>query len=140
VGWTVYARRLPSGAHCGSLMTRSLLTISVAFFDSTSMTHRCEKRKLVSMTRASSLSFCRFSSVSESGRWAMYAICLESGDQAKAVTPVLESEEHTSELQSQSNLVCRLLLEKKKYDLVVRDSPLHTNSFIVKIFQNRSMF
>src|SRR2546430_12614811 len=27
------------------------------------------------------------------------------------------SEEHTSELQSQSNLVCRLLLEKKKYRL-----------------------
>src|SRR2546430_4607946 len=31
-------------------------------------------------------------------------------------TPRLDrSEEHTSELQSQSNLVCRLLLEKKKY-------------------------
>src|SRR2546430_13030120 len=28
------------------------------------------------------------------------------------------SEEHTSELQSQSNLVCRLLLEKKKTDPV----------------------
>src|SRR2546430_7737033 len=28
----------------------------------------------------------------------------------------LRSEEHTSELQSQSNLVCRLLLEKKKND------------------------
>src|SRR5205085_11018268 len=28
----------------------------------------------------------------------------------------LRSEEHTSELQSQSNLVCRLLLEKKKED------------------------
>src|SRR2546430_13139131 len=27
---------------------------------------------------------------------------------------VLRSEEHTSELQSQSNIVCRLLLEKKK--------------------------
>src|SRR5690606_40842032 len=27
------------------------------------------------------------------------------------------SEEHTSELQSRENLVCRLLLEKKKYDL-----------------------
>src|SRR2546430_13384274 len=27
----------------------------------------------------------------------------------------LRSEEHTSELQSQSNLVCRLLLEKKKH-------------------------
>src|SRR2546427_2998763 len=29
-------------------------------------------------------------------------------------TPPARSEEHTSELQSQSNLVCRLLLEKKK--------------------------
>src|SRR2546430_3106400 len=29
----------------------------------------------------------------------------------------LRSEEHTSELQSQSNLVCRLLLEKKKQNL-----------------------
>src|SRR5438309_11225533 len=28
--------------------------------------------------------------------------------------PVLRSEEHTSELQSQFHLVCRLLLEKKK--------------------------
>src|SRR3989475_3517027 len=28
--------------------------------------------------------------------------------------PPRRSEEHTSELQSQSNLVCRLLLEKKK--------------------------
>src|SRR2546430_8235281 len=33
----------------------------------------------------------------------------------KNATPgQLRSEEHTSELQSQSNLVCRLLLEKKK--------------------------
>src|SRR2546430_4608053 len=30
------------------------------------------------------------------------------------------SEEHTSELQSQSNLVCRLLLEKKKNDPLVQ--------------------
>src|SRR2546430_10712035 len=30
------------------------------------------------------------------------------------VTSAARSEEHTSELQSQSNLVCRLLLEKKK--------------------------
>src|SRR2546430_2065873 len=32
----------------------------------------------------------------------------------------LRSEEHTSELQSQSNLVCRLLLEKKKKKRSVR--------------------
>src|SRR2546427_2762302 len=31
--------------------------------------------------------------------------------------PIMRSEEHTSELQSQSNLVCRLLLEKKKNKL-----------------------
>src|SRR2546430_12688394 len=30
----------------------------------------------------------------------------------------LRSEEHTSELQSQSNIVCRLLLEKKKLHLI----------------------
>src|SRR2546430_13234434 len=30
------------------------------------------------------------------------------------------SEEHTSELQSQSNLVCRLLLEKKKQEYAMR--------------------
>src|SRR2546430_10403480 len=32
----------------------------------------------------------------------------------------LRSEEHTSELQSQSNLVCRLLLEKKKKHKLAR--------------------
>src|SRR2546430_4883050 len=31
-----------------------------------------------------------------------------------SIEPIIRSEEHTSELQSQSNLVCRLLLEKKK--------------------------
>src|SRR2546427_6429667 len=33
------------------------------------------------------------------------------------------SEEHTSELQSQSNLVCRLLLEKKKKENSRRTTP-----------------
>src|SRR2546430_4622148 len=33
---------------------------------------------------------------------------------ACATIAAFRSEEHTSELQSQSNLVCRLLLEKKK--------------------------
>src|SRR5205085_4601220 len=31
------------------------------------------------------------------------------------IAPPCRSEEHTSELQSQSNLVCRLLLEKKNH-------------------------
>src|SRR2546427_5629446 len=36
------------------------------------------------------------------------------------------SEEHTSELQSQSNLVCRLLLEKKK-PLNIKNLPFQRN-------------
>src|SRR5437660_12925641 len=35
-----------------------------------------------------------------------------AGDSA---APAMRSEEHTSELQSRGHLVCRLLLEKKKY-------------------------
>src|SRR2546430_12548398 len=38
--------------------------------------------------------------------WITWRICAESAH--------TRSEEHTSELQSQSNLVCRLLLETKK--------------------------
>src|SRR2546430_5002651 len=41
--------------------------------------------------------------------------------------PCWRSEEHTSELQSQSNLVCRLLLEKKKPDLF-----LHSGLSIIR--------
>src|SRR2546427_8284457 len=37
-------------------------------------------------------------------------------DGFRAAPGRVRSEEHTSELQSQSNLVCRLLLEKKKKD------------------------
>src|SRR5688572_32174751 len=38
------------------------------------------------------------------------------------------SEEHTSELQSQSNLVCRLLLEKKKTTKPLTELPMDENS------------
>src|SRR2546430_11036033 len=49
---------------------------------------------------------CRTRSGGTSGRFAI----------APSLTTITgpRSEEHTSELQSQSNLVCRLLLEKKK--------------------------
>src|SRR2546430_5771858 len=45
----------------------------------------------------------------------------------------LRSEEHTSELQSQSNLVCRLLLEKKKKNVMndcVRDNPILAHAYM----------
>src|SRR2546430_4052085 len=41
---------------------------------------------------------------------------------AAHATVRVRSEEHTSELQSQSNIVCRLLLEKKnKYNTPIRE-------------------
>src|SRR2546427_3102792 len=40
--------------------------------------------------------------------------CPPPGASTRCRREVTRSEEHTSELQSQSNLVCRLLLEKKK--------------------------
>src|SRR2546427_6705805 len=42
------------------------------------------------------------------------------GETAHEVRIPLRSEEHTSELQSQSNLVCRLLLEKKKKKIMLQ--------------------
>src|SRR2546427_5214783 len=60
----------------------------------------------------------------ESPKWDSEGGAMYSGQQTRPYTekipfPVSDvdpsrSEEHTSELQSQSNLVCRLLLEKKK--------------------------
>src|SRR2546427_6280351 len=51
------------------------------------------------------------------------SFCASTVDAASYICPRVSaldvsarrSEEHTSELQSQSNIVCRLLLEKKKY-------------------------
>src|SRR2546427_2093357 len=58
------------------------------------------------------------------GKWSAHEIvvhCADSETNAHmrlryliAEADPVRSEEHTSELQSQSNLVCRLLLEKKK--------------------------
>src|SRR5205085_7262092 len=44
------------------------------------------------------------------------------------VVAILRSEEHTSELQSQSNLVCRLLQEKKKPQ--IRAENVHTEKSV----------
>src|SRR2546430_12964451 len=68
----------------------------------------------------------------------------EGGDRPRtgSVTPrSARSEEHTSELQSQSNLVCRLLLEKKKQkDVLSTDTsepPANTSSDTRTIAETR---
>src|SRR2546430_8405506 len=52
-----------------------------------------------------------------SRRWQEHAHRAADPAPGGPVTP-MRSEEHTSELQSQSNLVCRLLLEKKNVDFL----------------------
>src|SRR2546430_4139193 len=46
--------------------------------------------------------------------------CRSSGDSSAAATNC-RSEEHTSELQSQSNVVCRLLLETKAAETILTE-------------------
>src|SRR5688572_32378210 len=48
-----------------------------------------------------------------SGRWSGRVAPAGPGVRPRRARLPARSEEHTSELQSQSNLVCRLLLEKK---------------------------
>src|SRR2546430_13721677 len=56
---------------------------------------------------------------SAAGGFAGVLFVIPSGAKWSGGSPrrLVRSEEHTSELQSQSNLVCRLLLEKKKSEL-----------------------
>src|SRR5688572_31556999 len=68
----------------------------------------------------------RIAGALEGGRVEALGVAVVAGGQAlvrllergaevgERIEPGRRSEEHTSELQSQSNLVCRLLLEKKK--------------------------
>src|SRR5688572_32751047 len=48
-----------------------------------------------------------------SGRYVTLTVMKMRTEPGTPELAVIRSEEHTSELQSQSNLVCRLLLEKK---------------------------
>src|SRR5256885_9392642 len=52
----------------------------------------------------------RMARMAEAGHWYPPLVSAAIG----VVLSLLRSEEHTSELQSPCNLVCRLLLEKKK--------------------------
>src|SRR2546430_8948465 len=61
---------------------------------------------------------------------------VEEADLVEGTEPSLgarRSEEHTSELQSQSNLVCRLLLEKKKTSLATVNTHLFSSYDAVEL-------
>src|SRR2546428_6350160 len=61
--------------------------------------------------------------------WLHSCLGLDLSDE---IGQVARSEEHTSELQSRSDLVCRLLLEKKKkHSKRARNENLHHDSYLV---------
>src|SRR2546427_7607810 len=72
-------------------------------------------RRLVASARAEFQTVASYPRGSVRRRAA--SLCAGHAQQLGGESPLadlMRSEEHTSELQSQSNLVCRLLLEKKK--------------------------
>src|SRR5438132_6786065 len=56
------------------------------------------------------------------GQVKILYLCNDPGIDLGGQSGSLRSEEHTSELQSHSDLVCRLLLEKKKNKIIVNHS------------------
>src|SRR5688500_19481749 len=64
-----------------------------------------------------------FRSYSNVGRGLTLLRCCTQDQQVVGADHHDRSEEHTSELQSPCNLVCRLLLEKKKTDRSRRPAP-----------------
>src|SRR5256885_8175688 len=64
---------------------------------------------------------------SHRGWWRMVEVVEDGGGRDEATSTNLHerSEEHTSELQSPCNLVCRLLLEKKKNKKRIQYPHLH---------------
>src|SRR2546430_13732098 len=55
-------------------------------------------------------------------RWSTFLLAHEVSSCMHTIAREKRSEEHTSELQSQSNLVCRLLLEKKTQQQLTHSS------------------
>src|SRR2546430_597875 len=58
----------------------------------------------------------------------------------KLQIPRPRSEEHTSELQSQSNLVCRLLLEKKINTILHELNPLFTINVTMRDIKSKNVY
>src|SRR5207237_10305449 len=101
----VCAAHLCSSRICGACPLRSALLPYATLFRSALAGPR-----RMPFTPFCSCSFAASKGRGPKGRTSPTRACLPSGDTYNTV----RSEEHTSELQSHLNLVCRLLLEKKK--------------------------
>src|SRR2546427_5621865 len=77
----------------------------------------CSESQITQMAMAAALKNSR---VNQSINALMLRRSVGRAKAASVAMAGRRSEEHTSELQSQSNLVCRLLLEKKKKERMYR--------------------
>src|SRR2546430_11562090 len=69
------------------------------------------------------------------------AVALAGLTSCRSLQTAPRSEEHTSELQSQSNLVCRLLLEKKNSTLLISIVPIeHVYTDVRRIYDPYACF
>src|SRR3712207_7371658 len=73
----------------------------------------------------------RSRSTSSAGRWSGWPDCSDRDAPSwpGCCSAPTRSEEHTSELQSRQYLVCRLLLEKKKHQLLCLPLNVRAHSF-----------
>src|SRR5205085_9960555 len=107
-----------------ALSTYALSLFSFFFFDGTASSeiYTLSLHDALPILLGASVSKLRSRRLSAMGKECLESVVLRKRRRRLAYSPCsrirramrLRSEEHTSELQSQSNLVCRLLLEKKK--------------------------
>src|SRR2546430_13086526 len=72
--------------------------------------------------------------------WRIALTCLAFTVSVMAAPLPPRSEEHTSELQSQSNLVCRLLLEKKKKICITVSSYITVHAYACRVSHRLDMY
>src|SRR2546427_2037938 len=102
----------PRRTYCGSILAS--LTYLPQFSVSTLISAAIDSESPGNGSVATFSRNLRVSSLAEISRAGYSCAAASSGGSAAGTRPSNRSEEHTSEIQSQSKLVCRLLLEKKK--------------------------
>src|SRR5260370_29388107 len=107
-----------NSAKAGRMAARSILSILLALFSELNKTNKRFPFGMFGHFHAS-----RLNAVNGLPRSEVYPLAWTgrppgpvAGPGAETTLSGIRSEEHTSELQSHLNLVCRLLLEKKKQD------------------------
>src|SRR5256886_15312535 len=106
-------RRIGDAVAAGYLFTRNL---QMQPGNVCTPTFLGEQARKLATTYKLGVTILDLAQIRKEGMGALLAVAQGSAEEPRFI--VLEyqrSEEHTSELQSQSNLVCRLLLEKKKH-------------------------